>query len=103
MLDISLENLENMRVLFRNQEVLAENTGSRKNGTMMLDQDEFTDLCRRRDLKVLVDVGHAHVNGREPVWEDVRQMKRYRNAYCKGQQKEQQEKQEKEQEAGHAG
>ena len=63
MLDTSLENLENMRALFPEQEILAENTGIRKNSTMMLDQDEFTELCREQDLNVLVDVGHAHANG----------------------------------------
>lgn len=63
MLDISLTSLENMRDLFSGQEILVENTGTRRNNTMMLDQDEFTELCRERDLKVLIDVGHAHANG----------------------------------------
>ena len=59
----SLENLDEMRTMFPGVELLVENTGTRTDGTMLLDQDEFTDFCRARHLPVLVDVGHANANG----------------------------------------
>lgn len=63
MLRTSLENLEEMRELFPDVEILVENTGIRGDGTLLLDQDEFTGLCLDRHLPVLVDIGHAHANG----------------------------------------
>lgn len=63
MLANALSSLEDMRFRFRDQEILIENSGVRANHTMLLDQDEFTELCTEQDLKVLIDVGHAHANG----------------------------------------
>ena len=36
--------------------------GIRVDRTQLLDQQEFTDLCRSRKLPVLIDVGHANAN-----------------------------------------
>ena len=58
----SLENLEEMQDLFPDVTILVENTGLASEGTMLLDQAEFTGLCRDRRLPVLVDVGHACAN-----------------------------------------
>ncbi len=63
MLQTSLENLEEMREMFPGVSLLVENTGTRTDGTMLLDQTEFTDLCRGEKLPVLIDVGHANANG----------------------------------------
>jgi len=59
----SLENYEAMREMFPDVPLLVENTGTRADGTMLLNQAEFTDLCRGRKLPVLIDVGHANANG----------------------------------------
>lgn len=58
----SLENLDEIRDLFPDAAILVENTGLAAEGTLLLDQAEFTDLCRDRRLPVLVDVGHACAN-----------------------------------------
>lgn len=63
MLRDALENLEEMREMFPAVQLLTENTGIRTDGTLLLDQAEFTDLCRDQRFSVLVDVGHAHANG----------------------------------------
>jgi len=63
MIRTSLENLEEMREMFPAVQLLTENTGIRTDGTLLLDQAEFTDLCRDQRFSVLVDVGHAHANG----------------------------------------
>ncbi len=63
MLSVSLENLEQMRDMFRDIRLLVENTGTVSEGTVLLDQAEFTALCRDRDLDVMIDVGHANANG----------------------------------------
>lgn len=62
MLKTSLNNLEEIRELFSGVQILIENTGVRSGGTLLLDQEEFTDLCISRDLPVLIDVGHANAN-----------------------------------------
>ena len=59
----ALESLEEMQEMFHDVNLLVENTGIRADGTMLLDQAEFTDLCRGRKLPVLIDVGHANANG----------------------------------------
>ena len=59
----ALENLEEVREMFPGTEIFVENTGLKTDRTMLLDQAEFTDLCRDRHLPVLIDVGHAHANG----------------------------------------
>jgi len=43
--------------------VFVENTGTKLQGNVLLDQDEFTDLCRRERFDVLIDIGHANANG----------------------------------------
>ena len=58
----SLENLDEMRNLFPDVRLLVENTGTDADGCKLLDQDEFTDLCRDQKFDVLVDVGHANAN-----------------------------------------
>lgn len=63
MLRTALENLEAMREMFPGVKLLVENTGLRSDRTMLLDQAEFTDLCRDRKLPVLIDTGHANANG----------------------------------------
>lgn len=63
MLSTSLKNLDRMRSWFPYAVILAENTGIKKEGTLLLDQDEFTGLCREFDLTVLIDTGHANANG----------------------------------------
>ena len=62
LLQTSLENLQEMRDLFPEVRLLVENTGIRSENTCLLDQDEFTDLCRDRHWDVLIDVGHANAN-----------------------------------------
>ena len=59
----ALENLEELRDLFPGVRLLVENTGIKADDTVLLNQDEFTDICRSRDLSVLIDIGHANANG----------------------------------------
>ena len=63
MLRNTLENMEELQDLFPGVTLLVENTGIREEGTQLLDQAEFTDLCRDRRFPVLIDVGHANANG----------------------------------------
>lgn len=63
MLRTALENLEDMRDLFPGVTLLLENTGVRAEDTMLLDQEEFTALCREKEFPVLIDTGHANANG----------------------------------------
>ena len=62
MLRRTLESLEETREMFPGTELLVENTGIAADGNQLLDQQEFTALCRERDLRVLIDVGHANAN-----------------------------------------
>lgn len=59
----ALENLAEVRDMFPGVELLVENTGTKADGTMLLDQREFTDLCRGEKFPVLIDLGHAGANG----------------------------------------
>lgn len=59
----SLDNLEEMCEMFPDVQILVENTGIRGDGTLLLDQDEFTGLCLDHRFPVLIDVGHANANG----------------------------------------
>ena len=43
--------------------IYVENSGTIDEGTMLLDQDEFTLIVKEYDFDVLVDLGHAHANG----------------------------------------
>ena len=63
MLRNALENLDEMREMFPETQILTENTGIRADRTLLLDQKEFTDLCLSRQLPVLIDIGHANANG----------------------------------------
>ena len=63
MLRTSLESLEEMRELFPGVPLLVENVGVRSWNTMLLDQEEFTALCREKQFPVVIDVGHANANG----------------------------------------
>ena len=62
LLRTSLENLDEMRNLFPDVRLLVENTGTDADGWKLLDQGEFTDLCRDQKFDVLVDIGHANAN-----------------------------------------
>lgn len=62
MLKTSLENLDEIREMFSNVRILVENTGTDIDGNKLLDQDEFTDLCKDENFDVLIDVGHANAN-----------------------------------------
>ena len=43
--------------------IYVENTGTILQGNMLLDQQEFTDVCRDKGYEVLIDIGHANANG----------------------------------------
>ena len=62
LLRTSLENLEEIRGMFAGVQLLIENVGTDIKGDKLLDQQEFTDLCREKDFDVLIDIGHAHAN-----------------------------------------
>ena len=62
MLQTSLDNLAKLREQLPDVVILTENTGTRLDGTMLLDQSEFTDLCRSMRLPVMIDIGHANAN-----------------------------------------
>ena len=51
MLRNALKNLEEMLEMFPATQLLTENTGLRRDGTQLLDQTEFTDLCREKPMK----------------------------------------------------
>lgn len=65
MLKNALENYKELEELFGafGCQILVENTGTLAQGNVLLDQGEFTDLCRREKFAVLIDIGHAHANG----------------------------------------
>jgi sugar phosphate isomerase/epimerase len=63
MLKSALERLDELRDMFPDVPLWLENTGTVADGTVLLDQAEFTDLCLARKQDVLIDVGHANANG----------------------------------------
>ena len=65
MLRNALISYEELRGLFEpiGCRIFVENTGTKVQGNILLDQAEFTDVCRDQDLEVLIDIGHAHANG----------------------------------------
>ena len=69
LLNTSLANLEEIREMFTGVRILVENTGTDVKGDKLLDQQEFTELCRQEGFDVLIDIGHAHANS----W-DIRQL-----------------------------
>lgn len=62
MLATSLINLEEIREIFTGVQILVENTGTDIKSDKLLDQQEFTDLCRQKGFDVLIDIGHANAN-----------------------------------------
>ena len=62
MLETSLANLEEMRALFSGVTLLVENVGTDAKGDKLLDQEEFTALCKEKNFDVLIDIGHANAN-----------------------------------------
>ncbi len=65
MLRCALESYRELQDIFGafGCEIQVENTGTVLDGNMLLDQGEFTDLCRREGFSVVVDIGHANANG----------------------------------------
>ena len=61
----ALENYKELQELFGAFDcpIYVENTGTIAQGNMLLDQAEFTDLCRQEKFDVLIDIGHANANG----------------------------------------
>ena len=62
MLAASLANLDEIRELFSGVQILVENTGTDIKCDKLLDQQEFTALCREKNFDVLIDIGHANAN-----------------------------------------
>ena len=58
----SLENLEEIRGIFEGVQIVVENVGTDVKGDKLLDQEEFTGLCREKGFDVLIDIGHANAN-----------------------------------------
>lgn len=65
MLCNAYENYKELQELFGAFDcpVLVENTGTKLQENILLDQGEFTDFCRDKKLDVLIDIGHANANG----------------------------------------
>lgn len=62
LLKISLENLDKIKKMFNYLDVYIENVGTITQENMLLDQKEFTLLCKENNFSVLIDIGHAHAN-----------------------------------------
>ena len=73
MIRISCENFRRIEKMAKNIPVVVENAGVLQRNNMLFDQDEFVELCKRENYKVLIDIGHAHANGWElgKVMEDL--------------------------------
>jgi len=63
MLKSALERLDELEELFPDVPLRLENTGTTADGTILLGQAEFTELCLAQKRDVLIDVGHANANG----------------------------------------
>lgn len=65
MLKNALENYRELSDMFGaiGCPVYVENTGTIRQKNVLLDQQEFVDLCRQQKFEVLIDIGHAHANG----------------------------------------
>ena len=65
MLQNALENYKELADIFGafGCRIFLENTGTKANKNMLLDQQEFTELCISKGFEVLIDIGHAHANG----------------------------------------
>ena len=63
MLKSALERLDDLGDMFPDVPLWLENTGIAADGTILLDQAGFTELCLAQERDVLIDVGHASANG----------------------------------------
>ena len=65
MLRNALENYKELQELFGafGCHIYVENTGTLAQGNVLLNQQEFTDLCRQEKFEALIDIGHANANG----------------------------------------
>lgn len=65
MIDISCRNFREIETMYAQYgiPVLVENAGVIDRGNMLLDQQEFIELCKKERYQVLIDIGHAHANG----------------------------------------
>lgn len=63
LLDTSLANLRELRAQFDFCPIYVENTGTPFDGTLLLNQEEFTSLCIRENFEVVCDIGHAIASG----------------------------------------
>lgn len=59
------ENYKELQEMFGSFDcpVYIENTGTILQKNMLLDQQEFTQVCRDKKYDVLIDIGHANANG----------------------------------------
>lgn len=64
MLKNALENYKELEDLFGDFgcRIFVENTGTKIQNNILLNQQEFTELCIRKNFEVLIDVGHAAAN-----------------------------------------
>ena len=64
MLANALENYKELEALFGDFgcKIFVENTGTKIQKNVLLNQDEFTELCINKGFDVLIDVGHAFAN-----------------------------------------
>lgn len=64
-IDIACQNFREIEKMFaeHNIPLVVENAGVLDRGNMLFDQNEFIDICKRENYKVLIDIGHAKANG----------------------------------------
>lgn len=62
---ISCDNFREINGMFEpfNIPVVVENAGVIDRGNMLFNQEEFIEICKRENYKVLIDIGHANANG----------------------------------------
>lgn len=65
LLKVSEDNLHEVTQLLLPYgiKVAVENAGTKAEGTMLLDEDEFIALCRENVSNVVIDLGHINANG----------------------------------------
>ncbi len=65
MLRTALENYKELEEIFGDFgcRIFVENTGTKIQKNILLNQEEFTDLCVKKGFDVLIDIGHANANG----------------------------------------
>lgn len=65
MLHNALENYKELEEMFGEFgcKIYVENTGVKLKNNVLLNQDEFTELCISKNFDVLIDIGHANANG----------------------------------------